>query len=52
MNGLAANPGTDVEPTCSTTAATGPNACLIRAATSAYCLAHIASGGARWIGPW
>jgi hypothetical protein len=39
-------------PTCSTTAATGPDACPIRAATSAYCLGHMALGGAKWIGPW
>jgi hypothetical protein len=49
---LAASPGTEVEPTCSTTTAKGPNACLIRAATAAYCSGHAGSGGARWIGPW
>ena len=52
MNGLAASPGTDVEPTCSTATATDPSACLIRAATSAYCLAQAASGADRWMGPW
>ena len=51
MIGLAASPGTDVEPTCSTRTATGPNAARMRDATAAYCCGHAGSGVARRTGP-
>ena len=41
--GFATNPGTDVDPTCSTTTATGPNAARIRSSSRRNSSGHAGS---------
>ena len=52
MIGLAASPGTDVEPACSTSITSPARAVRILAATAAYCLAHSELASARCTLPW